>query len=125
MQILRRSTSLARFVLACFLVAVGAATAAPLVHPKAMELVCTAGGAIQWVMADTDADGDGDSDATTMGAHTLDCALCLPAALPASPAVQAAREPLPRLRALHPFTSAEIVALLGAPLPPRGPPVAA
>lgn len=121
MQILRRSTSLARFVLACFLVAVGVATAAPLVHPKAMELVCTAGGAIQWVMADTDADGN----ATTMGAHTLDCALCLPAALPASPVVQPASEPLPRLRALHPFTSAEIVALLGAPLPPRGPPVAA
>ena len=121
MQILRRSTVLARLVLACFLVAVGVATAAPLVHPKAMELVCSAGGAIQWVMADTDADGD----APAMGAHTLDCALCLPLALPATPVLPPVVAPAPPLRAVHPFKSAEIAALLGAPLPPRGPPAAA
>lgn len=121
MQVLRRSTSLARLVLAWFMVAVGVATASPMVHPQSMELVCTQGGAIQWVMVDAGADGD----ATVMGLHTLDCALCLPAALPASPFVQPASEPLPRLRAPHPFTSAQIAALLGAPLPPRGPPAAA
>lgn len=123
MQILRRSTWLARFVLACFLVAVGVATAAPLVHPKAMELVCSAGGAIQWVTVDTDTQGDG--DAPTMGLHTLDCALCLPVALPATPVLPPVMAPPPPLRAVHPFESAEIAALLGAPLPARGPPTAA
>lgn len=121
MQILRRSILLARFVLACFVAAVGVATAAPLVHPKAMELVCTAGGSIQWVMADGDADGE----VPAMGLHTLDCALCLPAALPATPVLPPVSAPPPPLQAVHPFVSAHIAALLGAPLPPRGPPAAA
>mgnify|MGYP007055625982 FL=1 len=44
MHALRNSVSLARLVMAWFALTLGLAIASPLVHPQAMELVCTAGG---------------------------------------------------------------------------------
>ena len=41
MHALRNSVSLARLVMAWFALTLGLAIASPLVHPQAMELVCT------------------------------------------------------------------------------------
>lgn len=116
MQSLRRSTLLARLVLAWFLLAVGVAIASPIVQPQAMEMVCTAGGGVKLVALDSDA-----TDATAAH-HTLDCPMCQAATVP--PAMQRASSvpPQPLAHALQPIAVAHIAALAGAPLPPRGPP---
>ena len=59
------------------------------------------------------------------GQHTLDCSMCLAPALPLPPASLAGAQPHPLAAALHPFAAAHIAALVGAPLPPRGPPAQA
>lgn len=116
MHTLRTSSMLARLVLAWFVLTLGVAVASPLVHPKAMEIVCSAGGSVKLVAVD----GSGESD---QGAgHTLDCSLCLPASLPAPLFSHPVAMPQLHANARHPFASAHIAALLGAPLPPRGPP---
>ena len=56
MQTLRNAHLLARFVLVWFALTVLAAGASPLVHPKAMELVCSADGGIKLVASDDGAD---------------------------------------------------------------------
>ncbi len=115
MHALRRSVQLTRLVLAWFVLAVGVAAASPIVSPRAMELVCAAGGEMRLVVV-----GD---DATASAVHqTLDCPMCLAATLP--PTVQQRRPApvLPLAHALQPMAAAHIAALVGAPLPPRGPP---
>ena len=72
---LRHARHLARFVLAWFVLAVGVAAAAPLVHPQAIELVCGAAGQIKAVVHT-------DDGTVEMGAAHLDCALCLVASAP-------------------------------------------
>ena len=47
MQTLRHAHLLARFVLVWFVCALGVAVASPMVHPQAMELVCSSGGAVK------------------------------------------------------------------------------
>ncbi|WCM86560.1 DUF2946 family protein [Acidovorax sp. NCPPB 3576] len=116
MHALRTSSMLARLILAWFVLTLGIAVASPLVQPKAMELICSDGGSTKLVFVD-------DSGEAEQGAHhALDCSLCLPAALPATPAHYKLALPQPSANARHPFVSAHITALLGAPLPPRGPP---
>ncbi|MFT4193999.1 MAG: hypothetical protein QM614_05085, partial [Ottowia sp.] len=66
---------IARLALAWFALALGAAAASPLVQPRAMQLVCSASGAVK-LLVDT---GDGLAEA---GHATLDCALCLLADAP-------------------------------------------
>ncbi|MGV3493560.1 MAG: hypothetical protein ACO1OY_06800, partial [Ramlibacter sp.] len=64
MNRLRRAAHLARFVLAWFVLSVGVAVAAPLVHPNGLQLVC-GGGVVKLVPQDDDGTG---------GAQlTLDC----------------------------------------------------
>lgn len=116
MQMLRNAVSLSRLVLAWFVLTLGVAVASPMVQPHAMELVCTAGGAIKLVSVE-----DG-RDLSASAAHGLDCPMCLAVTLPPGPAVQPAAQPQPLGRALQPIVSARIAALVGAPLPPRGPP---
>ena len=115
MQTLRRSLSVVRLVLAWFVLTLGVAVAAPIVQPQSTVMICSEGGS---KMIMVDADGDRVSD----HGHTLDCPLCLPAA-PSTPfaALQLPGAP-PMACARHPFASAHIAALLGAPLPARGPP---
>ena len=55
MDYIRQAKNLARFVLVWFALSLGVAMASPLVAPKAMELVCTTGGAMKVVSS-------GDSD---------------------------------------------------------------
>lgn len=116
MHALRTSTILARLVLAWFVLTLGVAVASPVVHPKAMELVCSASGSVKLVVV------DGTSEGQQGTSHTLDCSLCLPASLPTPLFPHQLVLPQVHVNARHPFASAHIAALLGAPLPPRGPP---
>lgn len=117
MHTLRTSSRLARLILAWFMLTIGAAIASPIVHPQALQLVCTTGSAMKLVAV-----GDDGDDATPPGHHTLDCPLCLHFSAPA-PQVQTVVEPQqPLAHALLPAVRATIAALVGAPLPPRGPP---
>jgi hypothetical protein len=116
MHALRTSSLLARLILAWFALTLGAAIASPLIHPQAMQLVCTTGSALKVVVLGED------GDATELGRHTLDCAVCLGASAPPPQAQSPAPHPQPLAHALQPIAVAAVAALVGAPLPARGPP---
>ncbi len=116
MQSLRRARLLARLVLAWFGLAIGVAIASPLVHPQALQRICSPAGAVKFVVQ-----GD-DGTVPAVAAH-LDCPLCLHAgaAPPLQLAVRAPRvAPMERLTEPIPASCAVRMAL--APLPARGPP---
>ena len=109
---------LGRVLLLWFALTLGAAIAAPIVKPAALELVCTSAGAMKFIVTD-------DEGLPTAGAAHLDCPLCMPAgapppvmpgALPVLP--QAPRHVAPLARAAHRRVAA------APPLPARGPPAA-
>ena len=112
---LRRLTRLHRLVLAGWLLALGAAFASPIVHPQAVELVCSAGGAVKMV---AQADGDAVETRTT----GMDCPLCSAPCMPAARAPQQTSQPLPLGRALQSIPAARLAAATAAPPPARGPP---
>jgi len=116
MQHLRQALYLTRFVLVWFALSVGVAIASPMVHPQAMDLVCTSTGSMKLVVQGDDAD-------VAATSHTLDCPLC--ATLSAPPALNTAlTQPAPSAlaHALEPLTAAHIAAVTAPPLPSRGPP---
>ncbi len=117
MQPLRFRHLIARLALAWFALALGVAAASPLVRPRALQLVCSAGGVAVLVV-------EGDDGQAPSGHGQLDCALCLLANAPppASPV-----PPRPGVAATEPRQCASADApqrpLAGAPLPARGPPI--
>ncbi|WP_047219087.1 MULTISPECIES: DUF2946 family protein [Delftia] len=116
MQTLRNCLMLPRLALAWFMLALAMAVASPIVHPRSLEVVCTGNGSMQVVVLDD----EGQASAGTH--HSLDCPLCLavtPASLHPSPEFE---QPQALGLAVQPVESARIAALVGAPLPPRGPP---
>lgn len=115
MHALRTSSMLTRLVLAWFVTMLGVAGASPIVHPRPMEIVCTAGGMKIVVIGD-------DGASAQMGRHALDCSLCLSATPPPLPARVAPATPRPLAHVPKPVVAAYIAVLAGAPLPPRGPP---
>ena len=115
MDYLRQFKTLARFVLVWFVMSVGVAMASPLVAPKAMELVCTTGGAMKMVSSD-------DADQAESTVHTMDCALCMAVGIPPAPMGNQFTKPSPLAHALHPIKAAHIAAATAPPLPSRGPP---
>lgn len=117
MQFLRTSSLLARLILAWFVLTVGAAIASPIIHPQSMELVCTTGSTPKLVVI-----GDEGTDAMEVGHHSLDCPLCLHFSVPAAYPPAAIHHPQPLAHALQPVVAATIAAMVGAPLPARGPP---
>lgn len=75
----RSLRSLRLWVLAWFVLAVGMATASPVLRPQALEIICTSGGASRLMVH---------TEGALVAHHTagLECPLCLPAAAPgASP----------------------------------------
>lgn len=117
LQPLRLAHRLARLVLVWFVLSLGVAVASPIVHPKAMELICSGSGAIK-VLVKTD---DGVKEAA---GHTLECPLCAVSGTP-PPVAKAALEPVqPLSLVLRPVAAAHIAWLTAAPLPARGPPPA-
>ena len=114
MDYLRQTKTLARLVLVWFALSLGVAMASSLVAPKSTELVCTSGGMLKLVAVDGT-----DSAASSHG--QMDCALCMPVALPPSSSVQVAPVS-PLSHALQPTAAAHIASATAPPLPPRGPP---
>jgi hypothetical protein len=110
----RLLTCLARFVLAWFVLHVGAGIAAPVLQPNALQMIC-AGTGLKLVT-----DSGGDKQVVT---GTLDCPLCSPALAPppvpaGMPLVQAA--PSSHFSLPRPVTWRASL----APPPARGPPAA-
>ena len=115
MQAFRQLRHLTRFVLVWFALSLGVAMASSLVAPKATELVCTSGGMLKLVTVDGT-----DSAASSHG--QLDCALCLPMALPPAPCAVPLVQVSPLSHALQPVAAAHIASATAPPLPSRGPP---
>ena len=116
MHSLRRARTLVSLVLMWFVLSLGVAIASPIVHPQAMELLCSSAGAIKVVV-------HGDDGAQEVGSTHMDCPLCvLTGAPPPPPAVPAVHQPLPLGRALQPIPAARLAVATAAPLPARGPP---
>jgi hypothetical protein len=115
MKILRNAHQLARLVLVWFALSLGVAVASPIVSPKAMELVCSATGAMTLlVMTD-----DGLKELVKMGP---DCPLCVTGGAP-PPVASSLPEPFqPLAHVLQPIPAAHIASLTAAPPPARGPP---
>ena len=115
MQTLRHAQQLARLVLVWFMCALGVAVASPMVHPQALELVCSSGGAVKLLVKT-------DNGVQDMGAHSLDCPLCLLGSAPPLPA----QARLPALPVSTPLPAAppgvHAVAPMATPPPARAPP---
>ena len=113
---LRPLHAIGRFVLLRFVLSLGVAVASPLVHPQAMELVCSSAGAVK-VIVQTD---DG---AQELGATHMDCPLCVLTGAP-PPAAPLAEVPAiqPLAHAVRSIPAARLAAATAAPLPARGPP---
>ena len=116
MQTLRHAQQLARLVLVWFMCALGVAVASPMVHPQAMELVCSSGGAVKLLVKT-------DNGVQEMGAHSLDCPLCLVGGAPPQQAAPMPAAPVqPLAYVLRSIPAARLAARTAAPLPARGPP---
>ncbi len=83
-----------------------------------MELVCTTAAAAKLIVLNDDGD-----QAAPQNHHALDCPLCLQFSAPPSISMTAITHPQPLAHALRPVVAATLAALVGAPLPPRGPPL--
>ncbi|WP_313074807.1 DUF2946 family protein [Melaminivora sp.] len=113
----RRTPALARLLLACFALALGVASAAPLVRALPLEQLCSAAGEVRWVAA-------GGNEALPGGQeHGLECVLCLPPML-GGPALPMAALPhaAPGYAAVAVPRTSHVPALSRAPFPPRAPP---
>jgi hypothetical protein len=115
MSCLRHAHRLGRLVLLWFALSLGAAIASPVVHPQALDLVCSSAGAIKVVVQTEDGVQD-------LGATHLDCPMCLLTGAPPPAPPQALPHPLPLAHAVQPIPAARIAAATAAPLPARGPP---
>ena len=119
MQGFRSVHSLRLWVLAWFVLALGAAVASPLVQPRTLELICAgAGGPAKLVAHATDG-----LAAPADAAGGMQCPACLPVDTPPSAAPAAA--PALAIPAPPPDPRRTSVALLTVPLgpPARAPPV--
>jgi hypothetical protein len=115
MHAFRRSHSLYRLVLAWFMASLLIATASPIVHPQAIELVCSSAGAVKAIV-------QGEDGPVELGATAMDCPLCLISVpLPVTAQI-ALPTPQPLGRALQSIPAARIAAATASPLPARGPP---
>lgn len=114
---LRTARLIARFVLAWFVLYLGAAVASPLVHPSnSFELVCSGAGTAKLIQKT-------DGGSTGPGAAAMDCPLCAPGGAP-PPSVPALAPvpPQPLAYVMRAIPAARIAAITAAPFPARGPP---
>ena len=117
MQHFRHALNLTRLVLVWFALSVGVAIASPMVHPQAMDLVCTSTGSMKLVVQGDDAD----VAATNL---TLDCPLCASLSAPPPALNTSLTQPAPSAlaHALEPLAAAHLASVTAPPLPSRGPP---
>lgn len=111
----RPGAGLIRWVLLWFALSLGAAIASPVVHPQAVELVCSSAGSVKAIVHT-------DDGAQELGMGHMDCPLCvLAGAPPVTPTVELPVL-MPPSRAVQPVAAAHIAAATAAPPPARGPP---
>ncbi len=104
-----------RWVMCCFILSLGVAIASPILHPQAVELVCTGAGAVKAIVHTEDG-------VREVGMGHMDCPLCvLSGPPPAAPAVALPALP-PLAHAVQSIPAARIAAATAAPPPARGPP---
>ena len=115
MNTFRQLRHLTRFVLVWFALSLGVAMASSLVAPKATELVCTSGGMLKLVAVDG-------TDSVAPSHGQMDCALCMPVALPPAPCAEPLVQVSSLSYALQPTAAAHIASANAPPLPSRGPP---
>lgn len=111
----RPGAGLIRWALLWFMLSLGVAIASPLVHPQAMELVCSASGSVKAIVHT-------DDGAQELGTGHLDCPLCMLAGAPPATPTLALPVLMPLAHAMRPIPSAHIAAATAAPMPARGPP---
>lgn len=105
---------LRKWVLAWFVMALGAAVASPLAQPKTIEIICAGAGTTQMVVHTK-------AGTVDWNAHVLDCPLCLVSGTPpAATSLAPVFAPLPYASVLMP--SSPFIAATAAPAPARGPP---
>jgi hypothetical protein len=117
---LLRSLALKRWVLACFVLAIGVAHASALIKPQAIELLCSTNGAVRLILQGSSA-GD-DQQAQLQSEHSTPCALCMPLFVPLPERTLAL---LPRADLsynLRPIAAAPASTRALPALPARGPP---
>lgn len=112
---LRPARSLARLVLAWFVLVLGVAVASPLVKPQSWQMVCSAAGTVKLVNID-------DPGLARTGGHQMECPLCWLVAAP-PPDFSLVLAPLAPVRDV-PLSVLAVrdVTRVGPALPARGPP---
>jgi hypothetical protein len=120
LQVLRNARCFTRFVLAWFVLSLGAAIASPLVNPQAAELICTGTGVMKLLVKN--ADGMVDEGGTEVASRMLDCPLCASVTAPPPSAKATAETAQPLGYVLQAIPAAHIAARTAAPPPGRGPP---
>ena len=106
---------IARLVLVWFALFIGAAIAAPIVHPTETQMVCSSMGGMKMVAMDNEG-----ADANT--ATRMDCPLCAAVAIPLPAASVRFEKPSALAHSLQPLAAAHIASVTAPPLPSRGPP---
>jgi hypothetical protein len=106
---------IARLVLVWFALFIGAAIAAPIVHPTETQMVCSSMGGMKMVAMDNEG-----ADANT--ATRMDCPLCAAVAIPLQAASVRFEKPSALAHSLQPLAAAHIASVTAPPLPSRGPP---
>jgi hypothetical protein len=102
-------------VLVWFALFIGAAIAAPIVHPTETQMVCSSTGGMKMVAMDSEG-----GDAYT--ATSMDCPLCTAVAIPLQAASVRFEKPSVLAHSLQPLAAAHIASVTAPPLPSRGPP---
>ena len=118
LAMLRYSRTLARMVLAAFVLTMTCAIAAPVLNPHTTALICTASGEVKLVSL-----GGEQGDQASAGMHhSLDCALCLAAGAP--PPKVSAELPFQAVpsRILTGYSEYAVCRHTATPPPARGPP---
>jgi len=114
METLRRAHRLARLVLAWFVLSVGVALAAPVLHTQALDVVCSGAGGMKVMSGDA-------SDAGHRHDHMGDCSMCVLTGAPSVDIAFAAQRPPSAAPA--PVLVVAHSAQAASPYPARGPPV--
>src|SRR6218665_1229029 len=112
MQTLRHVRWLVRLVLAGFVMSIGVAVASPMLHPQALELICSGAGVIE-LRSHTD------GGAVPQSGHQPDCPLCVQVGAPAPGRLADQPRPHPSAHGLRPPPAPPLAPRPPAPLPPR------
>ena len=106
---------IARLVLVWFALFIGAAIAAPIVHPTETQMVCSSMGGMKMVAV-------GEEGTDTRASTSVDCPLCAAVVIPLNTDSLPFEEPSALAHALRPLAAAHIASVTAPPLPSRGPP---